>query len=345
MVRSMHDVAGMAHDQRIRCLRNLGILAGVIQRRQEMAHGIQARPLLVVGLDDRPGRIGGVGVKEHRLFRFGVVIPLVEAGLVDRAQLPLLERVGFPAGETGALFVLSNREPVFVEPDARAHQHPLQVRGLAHEFKVFVGLAKPHDPLDARAVIPAAVVKGHLARRRQMLKVALEEPLAAFLVRGFVQRHDAREAWVEMLGKPLDRAALASSIAPLEQDDEFLTRLLRPELHLQKLGLKPRLFSLVFLARQLARVRIFSGLEGLADLVRRDFRKGLGRGLVAGLQSPVRLCGGRGGGGLGLCGGSGGGCCHHGLLVICPERPLPRARKICLDRCQETVTKAGKIAR
>ena len=48
------------------------------QGMQHVAHGIQPGPLLVVGLDDNPGTVGGVGVKEHRLLGLGVVVPLVE---------------------------------------------------------------------------------------------------------------------------------------------------------------------------------------------------------------------------------------------------------------------------
>jgi hypothetical protein len=52
--------------------------------------------------------------------------------------------------------------------------------------------------------------------------VALEIPLAAFLVGGLVERHDPRLARVQMLHEALDRAALAGRVAAFEEHDEFL---------------------------------------------------------------------------------------------------------------------------
>jgi hypothetical protein len=193
-----------------------------------MQHAVQARALLVVGLDDRPGRIRGVGVEEHRLLRLGVVVPLVEAGAVDGAQLPLFQRVALAAGEAAALFLLRDREPVLVELDARAHEHALEIRRLAHELEVFVGLAEAHHPLHAGAVVPGPVIENDLARRRQVLHVALEIPLPAFEVGGLVERHHARLAGVQVLHEALDRAALAGRVAALEEHHEFLPRLRRP---------------------------------------------------------------------------------------------------------------------
>ena len=51
------------------------------------------RAFLVVGFHNRPGRIGGVGIEKHRLLRFGIVVPFVQAGQIDRAELPLFQRI------------------------------------------------------------------------------------------------------------------------------------------------------------------------------------------------------------------------------------------------------------
>jgi hypothetical protein len=48
-----------------------------------MTHAIEARAFLVIGFDHRPGRIGGIGVKEHRLLGFCVVVPFIKARLVN----------------------------------------------------------------------------------------------------------------------------------------------------------------------------------------------------------------------------------------------------------------------
>jgi hypothetical protein len=153
------------------------------------------------------------------------------------------------AGEAAALFLLRDREPVLVELDAGAHEHALEIRRLAHELEVFVGLAEAHHALHAGAVVPGPVIENDLARRRQVLDVALEIPLPAFLVGGLVQRHDARLARVQVLHEALDRAALAGRVAPLEEHHEFLPGLRRPFLHLEQLGLKLRLLRLVGLRR------------------------------------------------------------------------------------------------
>jgi hypothetical protein len=44
-------------------------------------------------------------VEEHRLLGLGVVVPLVERGQVDGAELPLLERVRLALLEAPALLV------------------------------------------------------------------------------------------------------------------------------------------------------------------------------------------------------------------------------------------------
>ena len=98
------DMAGMANDQRIRLTDDAGVFAGIIQTCQEMLHAVQPRAFFVFGFDDRPRRIGGVGLEEHRLLGLGVVLPLVERGQVHRAQLPLLERVHLALGKAAAAF-------------------------------------------------------------------------------------------------------------------------------------------------------------------------------------------------------------------------------------------------
>ena len=111
-----------------------------------------------------------------------------------------------------------------------------------------------------------------------MLDVTLEEPLPLLDIGRLVERHDAREARVEMLHEPLDRAALAGGVAPLEEDDELLPGLLRPDLDLQKLGLKFRLLGLVGSHPHLVRIGVGAGFERMADRVGIDDRKGPGAG-------------------------------------------------------------------
>jgi hypothetical protein len=70
-----------------------------------------------------------------------------------------------------------------------------------------------------------------------------------------------------MLHEALGRAALARRVAPLEEDDEFLPRLLRPDLYLEKFCLKPRLLGFVGLPPQPVGIGVFAGFERMRDRI------------------------------------------------------------------------------
>ena len=112
------------------------------------------------------------------------------------------------------------------------------------------GGREPHHALDAAAVVPAAVEQHDLARRGQVLDVALEVPLGALPLGGRGQRDDAADARVEVLHHPLDRATLARGVAALEHDDEARTGGLHPLLHLDELRLQAQQLGLVALPGQ-----------------------------------------------------------------------------------------------
>ena len=230
-----------------------------------MLHAGEPRPLLVVRLDDRPGRIGCVRVEEHRLLGLGIGIPLVERGPVDRRQLPLLERIGLARLEALALLVARHREPVFEQPDSRARQHLLELGALTHELEIVGGRAEAHDPLDAGPVVPGAVEQGELTGRRQMGDIALEIPLGPLALVRLGESHDARGARIHVLHVALDRAALARGIAALEQHDDPLAALLDPALRLEQFALQLDHVRLVRLGLHAGRVRIFAALEQAAD--------------------------------------------------------------------------------
>ena len=166
------------------------------------------------------------------------------------------------------LFLPRYREPVLEQQDAGADHHLLQFRRLAHELEIVVRLAEAHHPLDSGPVVPGPVEQHDLSARRQVLDIALEVPLALLALGRLVQRHHARAARVEVLGEPLDGAALAGSVPALEQHDDLLAGLLHPLLHLQQFDLQLRLVLLVVLAADLGLVRILAVLEHPADLVR-----------------------------------------------------------------------------
>ena len=247
---------GPAHDQRIQLADPFDGLVAVGQLVKDVAHGVEAGALLAVALDDRPGAVGRVRLEEHRFLGAGVFIPLVQRRLVDGAQLPLLERVGGAFAEAAALFLLADAEPELHQVDAAAHQVALELGRLLHELLVFLRGAEAHHALHARPVVPAAVKEHDLAVRGQMLDVALEVPLTAFGVGGFLQCHHPGAPRVQVLHETLDGAALAGRIASLEQDDDALAGFLGPGLQLQQLHLQTEFLLLVGGAAHQVLVRI-----------------------------------------------------------------------------------------
>jgi hypothetical protein len=123
---------------------------------------------------------------------------------------------------------VGDREPVLQQPDARAHQHALELRHRAEELLHVVVVAEAHHALDTGAVVPAAVEQHHLAGRRQVLHIALEVPLRAFAVVGCRQGHGAAHARVQPLRDALDHTALARRVAPFEQDQHLLAAVRPP---------------------------------------------------------------------------------------------------------------------
>jgi hypothetical protein len=95
-----------------------------------------------------------------------------------------------------------------------------------------------------------------LPGRGQVRDVALEVPLGALALGRLLQRHHPRPARVEVLHEPLDRAALARRVAPLEQDDDAGAGVLHPVLQLQQLDLQQPLGLLVLRAGEPLVVRV-----------------------------------------------------------------------------------------
>ena len=81
--------------------------------------------------------------------------------------------------------------------------------------------AEAHHPLDAGAVVPAAIEDHDLARRREVPDVALDVHLRLLALGRRGERHHAEDPWADALGDPLDRAALAGRVPTLEDDADL----------------------------------------------------------------------------------------------------------------------------
>jgi hypothetical protein len=121
---------------------------------------------------------------------------------------------------------------------AAAHQHPLELRRLAHEFEVFVGRAEAHHMLDARAVVPGAVEEDDFTGGGQLLDVTLEIPLARAPCPRVWQGDDLGAARIEVLREALDRPALARGVAPFKDQHDAFADFSDPGLHLDQFDLE-----------------------------------------------------------------------------------------------------------
>src|SRR4051812_18713272 len=74
----LEDARRRAHDVRVGTADQVDVLVLVVEPAQHVAHRLDPAALLVVALDDRPRRVGPVGVVEHRLLRLRVLAPEAE---------------------------------------------------------------------------------------------------------------------------------------------------------------------------------------------------------------------------------------------------------------------------
>src|ERR1700747_3409889 len=101
--------------------------AFVIEAQQQVADEVEARSMLVVGADHRPWRKRHVRAAEHLVPRLAVLRPELRRLHVDRAQLPLLQRVAAAIAQALLLLALADVEIIFEEVDAVARQKPLEL--------------------------------------------------------------------------------------------------------------------------------------------------------------------------------------------------------------------------
>jgi hypothetical protein len=150
-----------------------------------------------------------------------------------------------PGLEPALLLLVADREPVLAQDDAVLDQQPLEDRALVQEPAVLLLGAEPHHVLHAGPVVPAAVEQDDLARGGQVLHVTLEVPLGALPLGRRGQGRDPGGPGVEVLGHPLDRAALPGRVAALEDDHDPGALGAHPLLHPDQLTLQAVQLGLV----------------------------------------------------------------------------------------------------
>jgi len=144
---------------------------------------------------------------------------------------------------------VSLTENQYLRSDPRFDQHPFEYRALPQEELVLLPRTEAHHMLDPGPVVPGPVEQHDLSGGRQMLDVPLEVPLGALALGRLGERRDPGDAGVEMLGDPLDGAALARRVPPLEDDDHPGALGPHPLLEPHQLRLQTQQFLLVRLAR------------------------------------------------------------------------------------------------
>src|SRR5207302_5385885 len=259
--------------------------------RQDVANDVQPRLVLVVGAHQYPRRMLLMGAQQHAVARPAVIAPVSLRRFVDRADLPLLERIAAARTQSPRLLLAADVEVILEERDSRAHQHALEAWSGIQELVALRAGAELHDVLDAGAVIPTAVEEDDLAGCRQVPDVALEVPLGVFAIARLAGSHDPHLARAQVRHDALDRAVLAGGVAPLEDHEQLAAVRDHVTMQLDQLDLQaaqlPRVFLLadprcgLALARTLARLHGSSGVMGPAACGSRSKRLAVRAGAPA----------------------------------------------------------------
>ncbi|MNL21867.1 hypothetical protein D3C87_1431800 [compost metagenome] len=199
-----------------------------------------------------------MGLFQHFVAFFGILIPLRQRGDIHRRELPDLQRIMASVVKALQLHFLADIEPELEEMHAIFHQQLFKPRRRPHEAVILRRRAEPHDRLDHGAVIPGTVIKNDLALGREMRCIALVIPLPRLGLRRFGQSDDPRRTWIEISADRKDRAALAGRVPAFEQRHHPLARRLHPELHLDQFDLQLLKLLFVFVPVKLVVIGIIA---------------------------------------------------------------------------------------
>ncbi len=207
-------------------------------RLQDVRDTVEPRAPLVIRVQDVPGRVLGVGGREHPVARPRVLVPARPRLDVHRRQLPAPQRIVDARGHAPLLLLRAHFEPQLDELDPGAHDPFLRGGTEPQEILILLLAAELHHVLDAGAVVPASIEDDDLARCREMRDVALHVHLRLLAVRRRGQRDVTEYARADSFGERADRPTLSGGVAPLEDDDDPVALVLDPLLQEAQLTLK-----------------------------------------------------------------------------------------------------------
>jgi len=144
--------------------------------------------------------------------------------------------------EAELLLLVRDREPIFDQFDAGAHECALEAWDVIEEILDLLIVGETHDALYPGAVVPGAVEQHDLSGARQMRYIALEVPLRLFPISRRGQGNDATDARVQPLHDPFDGATLAGGISAFEDDDQLIAGVHHPFLQFDQLRLQSEQF-------------------------------------------------------------------------------------------------------
>jgi hypothetical protein len=149
---------------------------------------------------------------------------------VHRAELPHFATVIETTKKTLCLFLLAHFEPILHKDDPIFNHCSFPGGTHFKKASYFIFAAKPHNSLNARAVVPTTIEDHYLTTGRQVRNVSLNVHLGFFALRRRRQRNESEDSGADSFGNSLDDSSLASSIATFENHHDFKFFVLDPVL-------------------------------------------------------------------------------------------------------------------
>jgi hypothetical protein len=85
---------------------------------QKVRNAVQPRFPLIVGMDDVPRSMLGIGSLQHHVAGTRIIVPAAIGFHIHGAEFPLAHRIGNPGFEPALLLLLADLQPEFDEDDS-----------------------------------------------------------------------------------------------------------------------------------------------------------------------------------------------------------------------------------